>query len=168
MIKQLAALALAGSVILGSASSAVAHKIPRQPFSLEGTNFLLRTVEGTGHKVYNNSSSCEDPGIYGFAIKSKKALVICVKNLEGDKAELADTVRHEAFHLAQFCKADKVGATAALIYPELTKEVTRLAGVLGMPFSKYRNADLPYEAEARAAAFIYNDQEIAQILSEEC
>ena len=167
MIKQLAALALAGSVILGAiASVAVAQQFERQPFDAVKVNFLLRTVTETGHTVFRGGEPCED-GVYGFATNTKQ-LLICADNHGDDLDELADTVRHESFHLAQFCKARRVGASMALVFPELVDESMALARDLGMPMQRYDEKQHVFEAEARAAAFALDEQQIAAILEAEC
>lgn len=167
MIKQLAALALAGSVTLGSASVAVAQGVKHQPFNEAGVNFLLRAVTETGHSTYNGGDWCDTQRAYGFATANKQ-LVICVDNHGGDLDELADTVRHEAFHLAQYCKARRVGASVALIFPDTTDGSIALARELGMPMQRYNESQYVFEAEARAAAFALNERQIAAVLKEEC
>lgn len=167
MIKQLAALALTGSVLLGSASVAVAQKVKQQPFNEAGVNFLLRTVTETGHSTYSGGEWCDTQRAYGFATANKQ-LVICVDNHGNDMDELADTVRHEAFHLAQYCKARRVGASMALIFPEAVDDSMALARDLGMPMQRYDQAQYAFEAEARAAAFALNERQIAAVLKEEC
>ena len=168
MIKQLAALALTGFVSLGCASSAVAKDFPHQPFNPDGVDFLLRTVEATGHKIYNGGGPCENPRYYGAASGQKKALVICEANHKGNVVELGDTIRHEAFHLAQYCKAKKVGATNALLFPDASVGFIKLAVGLGMPVGEYTVTDLPYEAEARAVAHLFDEYQVAQMLAEQC
>ena len=168
MIKQLAALALTGFVSLGFASPSVAKEFPRQPFDLDGVNFLLRTVEATGHKIYNGGGPCDVPRFYGAASGKLKALVICEDNHRGDDVELGDTIRHEAFHLAQFCKAKKFGATNALLFPDASVGFIKLAVGLGMPVDEYTVSDLPYEAEARAVAHLFDEYQVAQMVAEQC
>ena len=56
---RIAALALTGSVILGSASSAVAQQVERQPFDAVKVNFLLRTATETGHQVFRGGEPCK-------------------------------------------------------------------------------------------------------------
>ena len=169
MIKQLAALALAGSVILlgaSASSSAVAQNVERQPFNATGVNFLLRAVTETGHSVFSGGELCRE-GVYGFATY-KKQLVVCVDNHKGNLDELANTVRHEAFHLAQYCKARRVGASMALIFPESKDESMKLARSLGMSMDQYSEAQHVFEAEARAAAFGLNERQIAALVKKEC
>ena len=169
MIKQLAALALTGFAILlgaSASSSAVAQNVERQPFNATEVNFLLSALAETGHSVFSGGELCQR-NVYGFATY-KKQLVVCVDNHKGDLDELADTVRHEAFHLAQYCKARRVGASMALIFPELKDESMALARSLGMSMDRYSEAQHAFEAEARAAAFSLNERQIAALIKEEC
>lgn len=164
MIKQLAALALTGFTLLGSASSAVA--LERLPFDETKLNNLLEVVRDTGHRVYSGGGPCDRRGVYGFATTTKQ-LIICVDNHGSDMVELADTIRHEAFHLAQFCKARRVGATAALIFPD-RKDTLKDAVALGMPVKRYQERQYAIEAEARVIAHEMDAEQIAAILEEEC
>ena len=161
-----ATTALTGLVIFGFASAAFAQRLERQSFDAVKVNFLLRTATETGHTVFRGGEPCED-GVYGFATSTKQ-LLICVDNHGNNLDELADTVRHEAFHLAQFCKARRVGASMALIFPDLNDEALELARDLGMPMERYDERQHPFEAEARAAAFALDEHRIAAILEAEC
>jgi len=168
MIKQLAALALAGSVILGSASSAVAQVI-HQPMNAEGTDRILKTVQAVGYTVFKGGGPCDTAPAYGVVAPDMKAFLICVKNHGNRMDLLADTVRHEAVHVAQFCKAKRVGATNALLMPEHNRLFTGLAtDILEAPFHMYPPSHRPYEAEAFAVAHVSDDDQVVKILKEEC
>ena len=163
-----ATTALAGCVIFGFASAAFAHHVPHQPFVAEETKLLLNTVKATGHQVHVDKGPClEGNAMMGFAANNG-LLVICAKNHGNDVDELADTVRHEAFHLAQFCKARKKGATGALIMPDVIEQSRSLALTLHMPVNAYPVHQRDMEAEARAAAHVLDEVEIAALLVKEC
>jgi len=168
MIKQLAALALAGSVILGSASSAVAE-VKHQPMNVEGTDRILKTVQAVGYNVFSGGGPCDTAPAYGVVAPDMKAFLICVDN-HGNRTDLlADTVRHEAVHVAQYCKAKRVGATNALLMPEQNDTFTALAlHDLNAPFHMYPPSHRPFEAEAFAVAHVADDDMIVKILKEEC
>ena len=165
MIKQLAALALTGFTILGSASSAVA--LERLPYDEVKLNNLLEVVRETGHSVYSGGGPCDTQPAYGFATPAGQ-LVICVDNHRGNLVELADTIRHEAFHLAQFCKARRVGATSAVIFPDRQEHMLEEAIALGMPVKRYQARQYAMEAEARVIAHEMDADQIAVILEAEC
>ena len=163
-----ATTALAGCVIFGFASAAFAHHVPHQPFVAEETKLLIDTVKATGHRVLVDQGPClEGNGMMGFATNNG-FLVICAKNHGNDVDELADTVRHEAFHLAQFCKAKNRGATGALIMPDVIEQSRSLALALHMPVNAYPVHQRDTEAEARAAAHVLDEAEIAALLIKEC
>ena len=56
----------------------------------------------------------------------------------------------------------------ALVFPELVDESMALARDLGMPMQRYDEKQHVFEAEARAAAFALDEQQIAAILEAEC
>lgn len=162
--------ALTGLAVLGFASSAVAHHIPQQQFVEAESNTLLEAVIATGHRVHLDPPLCaKNQGLFGAAIPNKRALVICVKRHGDDLNELADTIRHESIHLAQFCKARRFGATAALINPEFIGEYQALAEqYLHMPTSSYQPERIPGEAEARILAHQLDEDQVAALLRNEC
>lgn len=163
-----ATTALTGLVIFGCASAAFAHHVPQQPFVESESVGLLNVVKATGHKVFIDQGPClEKKGIFGFATFSR-ALVICTKAHGNNGAELADTIRHEALHLAQFCKGRRNGATLALLSPDIIEESRRIAVELHMPVDSYKPSQRDSEAEARAAAHVLDEHQVAGILIKEC
>jgi len=163
-----ATTALTGLAIFGFASAAFAHHVPQQPFVESESVGLLRVVKATGHKVFLDVGPCkEEKGLLGFATRTG-ALVICAEAHGNNKAELADTIRHETLHLAQFCKGRRVGATAGLLAPGLIEESRNIAVELHMPVDRYKPAQRDLEAEARAAAYTLDEKDIAALLIKEC
>lgn len=162
--------ALTGLAVLGFASSAVAHHIPQQQFVQSKSDRLLETVIATGHSVRLDPELCKrKEGLFGAAIPSEKALVICVKRHGNDLNELADTIRHETIHLAQFCKARKRGATAALLNPEFIGQYQQVAEqYLHMPTSSYQSERIAGESEARVLAHQLDEYQVAALLRNEC
>lgn len=168
MIKQLAALALTGSVILGSASSAVAAPI-HQPWNTARVDHLLETVQKAGYTVYRGGGPCDTAPAYGFVARDEKVFLICVDNHRGNLPLAADTVRHEAVHVAQFCKADRGGATHALLMPDHNRVFIKISKErLNVPFHMYPARDVPYEAEANVMANILDELQVAKIVKKEC
>lgn len=169
MIKQIAALALAGSISLGFASPSAAHHTTQQPYNEQQLNGLVYTVKVTGHKVYTASPACQNKkGLFGAATRNKQ-LLICVENHDDDRTELADTVRHESIHLAQFCKGRNVGTTVAMLHPADSKKYLQFAvDFLHMPLSRYSEQKHYTEAEARVLAYLLEEKEVAQLLVEYC
>ena len=169
MIKRIAALALTGFTLLGVASSAWAHHPTRQAYDEQELNLLVKAVKTTGHQIYLDSPACiENKGLFGAATYDQK-LLVCVDNHKGDQAELADTVRHEAIHLVQYCKGRNNGATMANLVPEKAEEYLEEAVKdLHMPLVKYRDSQYYREAEARVLAHYLNEDTVAYLLEEYC
>lgn len=164
-----ATTALTGLVIFGFASAAFSHHPTRQPFVEEETKLLLDAVKATGHHVVLDEGPCKTAGNGMFgAATTDGILLVCAKNHGGDLVELADTIRHEAFHLAQFCKGRKHGATSALIVPDVIESSRALALELHMPVNAYAPDSRDLEAEARAAAHLLEEAEVAALLVKEC
>jgi len=163
-----ATTALAGCVIFGFASAASAHHMRQQPFVKANVNALLRVVKATGHRIYSGGELCEKRKLMGAAFRDKQ-LLVCVDNHKGDLDELADTVRHEVIHLAQMCKARRVGATSAVLVPNVIEESVAFAqehlhwNRLGYNRSKWNT-----EGEARTMAHFLNESQVAELLVDEC
>ena len=166
MIKQLAALALTGFTLLGSASSAAPI---HQPWNNAQVDHLLETVEDVGYTVYRGGGPCDTAPAYGLVAHGEKVFLICAANHRGNLPLLADTVRHEAVHVAQFCKADRGGATHALLMPDFNRVFTRVAKEeLEVPFHLYPASHVPYEAEANVLANILDEDQVAETIKTEC
>ena len=167
---RLATTALTGLCALGMVGAAKAHHVQRQPYAASETRQLLDTARSVGVEVFTDKEApkaCKE-GLYGAA-NNKYQLLICVGNHGEDSAELADTIRHELVHIAQFCKGRKVGATSALLYPELRDKALQGArDHLHMPMDKYDPSSHIREAEARVLAQLYNEKQIANLLRRHC
>ena len=164
---------LAGFCIFGAAQSAQAHHVKYQRYVEAETTALIRTAIRSGITVFTERTDdtvkqfCNERRLYGQANNSNQ-LLICIGNHKGNQDELADTIRHELIHSAQFCKARRVGATMALLRPDLTERSMEIARELHMPMSKYEEKQWPYEAEARALAFTLDEHEVADLVASEC
>ena len=74
---------------------------------------LLKYHESIGGRVYVDSDLCKETGALG--IQQGIAVHICTEPHKGDTAEMADTIRHEMWHMVQVCNggpltSDKVMA----------------------------------------------------------
>ena len=170
---RLATTALAATVVFGAATAAYAHHPHRQPYVAAETKSLLQAARTTGITLFTDETGnarrvCQREGLLGAANTSSQ-LLICVKNHQGDTAEMADTIRHELVHSAQFCKGRKVGATSALLYPEQSAKMLKFARqFLHMPMDKYEPSKYASEAEARVLAHLLDEHQIASLLKEHC
>ena len=167
---RLATTALTGFCALGMVGAAQAHHVQQQPFVASETRLLLDTARGLGVEVFTDKElpkACKK-GLFGMA-NNKHQLLICVANHRGNGREMADTVRHELVHIAQYCKGRKMGATSALLYPELRdKALVGARDHLHMPMDQYHPNKHAGEAEARVLAQIYNERQIATLLTRHC
>lgn len=134
---------------------------------------LLNDARDVGVKVFtddkgNGRRICRKDRLLGMA-NNKHQLLVCVKNHGDNSAELADTVRHELVHTAQFCKGRLVGATSALLYPEEAERAVEVArDQLHMPMGDYKASQYQTEAEARVIAQVYTEEQIGQLLYRYC
>ena len=161
-MKRIFALAL---TLTALAAPAQAHHVPQQPARQEATRQLIRTAERAGIVVFTDQSPSArghcTAGLFGKA-NDRKQLLICVANHGNDVDELADTIRHELFHNAQYCKG-------GLIYPHLKEQSLAVArDRLHMPMGQYKPQQYYQEAEARAAAQLLSEEEIGTIVTHYC
>lgn len=168
---RLAASALTGLALLGlTASSVKGHHVPKQhTFDKHYSAELLGFVASTGHAVYMGAEVCDkNPGLMGFA-DPRGALVICGANHKGDYEELADTIRHETIHLAQFCKGRKYGASSALLFPNNKLYFLGVA-TRHLHWNPHRYPERKWnaEAEARVLAHELDEREVGALLLKYC
>lgn len=164
-----AAAVLSSLCLLGAAATVNADHVPQQSYVASETKMLLDTARSVGISIFTDKTSpkaCKE-GLYGAA-NSRNQLLICIASHGDDVNELADTIRHELIHSAQYCKGRRVGATSALLYPELTDKALQGAIQLHMPVDKYSPSQRASEAEARVLAQIYEEEQIAAVLRREC
>ena len=167
---RIATTALAATCLLGQAGTAKAHHVPQQPYAVSETRSLLQVATSNGVQVFTEKDAPEacKKGAYGYA-NNQHQLLICISNHRGDMNELADTVRHELVHIAQYCKGRKLGATSALLYPELRdKALVGARDYLHMPMDQYSPNKHAAEAEARVLAQVYEEHQIAALLKRHC
>lgn len=168
---RLATTALTGLCALGMVGAAQAHHVQQQPYVASETRSLLQTARGLGVQVFTDKEApgaCKE-GLFGAA-NIKSQLLICANNHGGNVQELADTVRHELVHIAQYCKAARTGASdAALLYPAHSDGFIAYAQEqLHWHILGYDTKDWGNEAEARSLAHLLNEKEVAYLLRRNC
>lgn len=168
LFTRIAATALTGLAILGSASPALARP-QQQSWNLQESTDLLSTVRNTGHLVGIDAGLCEEEsGPYGYAT-SQGTLTICATRHGNDLNELADTIRHETIHLAQFCHGKNNGASIGLLLPERREEFAfRARNELGFTGQGYKPFEIAIENEARVLAHVLDEHHVASILERYC
>ena len=133
--------------------------IPQVQASSFTENDLLAQFEDMGGRVYVDSQLCKDnPGVYGLA--QGASVHLCTEPHKGDTAEWKDTIRHEVFHIAQFCNQGPFTSNAAQAIAEAYKE--------GWSAGGYKPDHWHMEAEAFFVAATFTPEEIRDVLVEHC
>jgi hypothetical protein len=119
---------------------------------------LLEYHAEIGGRVYVDSDACKDPRIMGM--KQGVSIHICAKNAEGDAAEIADTIRHEVWHMVQACNGGPITSNQVMVMGE--------AYAKGWTGEGYKADEWHLEAEAHFAAATFTPQEIKNALAKFC
>ena len=120
---------------------------------------LLMDFEALGGRVYIDSQLCKDnPGVYGLA--SGATVHLCTAPHKGDQEEMADTIRHEVFHIAQFCNKGPLSSSAAGAIAEAYEK--------GWTEGNYKPSHWHMEAEAHYVAATFTPEEIKNVLIKTC
>lgn len=126
---------------------------------------LLMTIKHTGTVIsVDHPTICKDKtlmGQYTYQPKVIDQMTICINNHKGDNAELLDTVRHEAVHIAQSCNNGPLHSLSSLTTGTTKEETTFLKQV-------YPAFQFHTELEARVIARDYNELQVANLLVEYC
>jgi hypothetical protein len=64
-------------------------------------SYVIQAIKDAGFDVDTNSPMCDR--VYGLTNLDVRKVVVCL-NTHDNLAELMDTIRHEAIHVAQMCK----------------------------------------------------------------
>lgn len=136
-----------------------------------GTPHLIRTAENLGISLAYNPSSCR-PGIGGTFVPARKLVTLCYHGRP--TADDHNTVRHEMFHVVQFCASTYRRYNT--LYPVISdqrKLKTWVTGVLtprtiAHVYKSYPQDRWPVELEAFAAAKKYTAHEIAELMVAWC
>lgn len=168
LFSRIAAATLAAIAVAGPASA----KPEPQAYNARTTKALVSLVERNGVRVFIDDPYCskdDNEGRLMGAATSNRELLLCVENHGGDYPELADTVRHEIVHLAQYCKGRTVGATIATLSPRHSNAwLEHAINELNMPTDLYDKSQWRVEAEARVLAQYLTDGQIGGLYNEYC
>lgn len=124
---------------------------------------VLDAVKSTGALVLIDSAACRKDGLYGLyevGTEYGNLLHVCLTRHKNDLGELEDTVKHEAIHVAQFCR------NSVLLNPAVvSKEVTSydLSAV-----STYAPTQRDIELEARVLARKLSEEQVAAVVTRHC
>ena len=171
MLKTLAALALAGSALLGSASSAAPSHRPvpvygMQAWDKEGSAALIEVARSHDIKVIDGHQWCyQDRNLYGI-MNNKFELTLCVDNIPTPSL-LGEVIRHELIHAAQFCRIRR--GKPPLVAADRFEGFKHYAlYALSFDGSTYPESHFEIEVEARVMGNIYSNSQVASILDKEC
>lgn len=166
-IESVAATALAGLAVFGFASAAFAGNYFFEP-DLSGSDVLISALNSVGGELLLDDPSCE-AGPLGFYRRGAQEVVACLINHQGDIRELHNTIRHEVVHMAQGCKATRLGVRyvalreeLAIFYQDYAREY------LGWNRLGYNMEQWTTEAEARVLAEVMDQHGIVDLLLKEC
>ena len=120
---------------------------------------LLNDFKDMGGRVYVDSALCkENPGVFGMA--QGVSVHLCTEPHKGDAAEFRDTIRHEVFHIAQFCNDGPFTSVAAEVISEAYDK--------GWTERGYKPDHWHMEAEAHFVAATFTPEEIRNVLVKAC
>jgi hypothetical protein len=170
MIKSILSLVIATTTALSLAAPTQARMV-RTDISKEAIMGLVKTGQRLGIQFQVDTPDCkENARLMGYMVAPQMVMTVCLKNHEayGDMAvvNLADTIRHELIHAAQFCKATY---SSNVLFPDRINESLDFAqehldwNVLGYPV-QYWNA----EGEARTLAHHFSEQQVSVLLDKSC
>ena len=165
MFKTLSAIALAGSTLLGFASSAVAG-YGMQPWDAQGAANLIRVAESHGIEVHADHELCRsNRNIYGL-MSNKNEMYLCGDNIPNVDM-LGEVIRHELVHAAQFCRWRR--GKPMLVEPDKFDGFEQYAAVaLDFVGQNYPPEQFEVEVEARVMGNVYSNTQVANILDKEC
>lgn len=170
-----ALIALVAGVVTG-ASTFPAASI-NQTFQKSSAERLLDTVASVpGITVSLGHDDCL--GVYGFYASGEKQMVICTEEQDPSKwdEETQDTLRHEAIHLAQDCKAVRpfdLSFTFLMTEYELQQQIQASGIDADRINDSYRmmgadDFEVRSELEAWSMAPDLSNDEVRQIVASNC
>lgn len=158
---KVASASLAASMALACVPLAGVASPVQQSFVQEETQSLINTASSVGVQFHVNDPTHCTPGMMGMA-NLEKHVLICLDN-HSDRAELADTIRHELLHVVQVCLGDR------LIYPDRIEYTRTYAqtdlgwNILGYPVEQWDQ-----EGEARTLAHFLDESDVEELLVKAC
>ena len=167
--------AIAATALTGLLAFAVpAHAVTktRVDSTEQSVSALLDTARNLGIRINRDTTECrQTDGLMGYMTAPGMTMVLCIENHEkhfGPQAfnYLADTIRHELIHAAQFCKSTY---SQANLIPEKEKDFFEFSVTeLGFPIMLYDMYQWSMEGEARTLAYIWNDGQVGSALNDQC
>lgn len=124
---------------------------------------ITRIIQDVGFTLDRDTKVCREERAYGYVeSRPQRKFVICFNNHKpGDTAELYDTVRHEAIHVAQYCNG-------GMLLPQYRDRIIADAQDVGWAPLSYETKVWGIEAEAHLMAHHMTPVQIQQILRKYC
>ena len=138
-----------------------------------GTTDLLKLVDSYGVNIQFNTASCDGSKAGSFKVDNYTPVITLCIDEDNITADDHDTVRHEVWHLVQYCATP---ATSSVLHP-LLKDRQKHAefisyGLSGLTIerirSDYRDDHHRTELEAFAAAEIFSAEFIGDQVRRYC
>lgn len=123
----------------------------------EDVRRMVSVLNAIGVVVYYDSKECKKYDAYGMYFPADRSLHVCNR---GDRAEQIDTLRHEAWHVAQDyvdCTLGDNSFSPLAMRREIGKEYWDLT-------SSYPEGRRHMEADAYQAAHLLSTRQIADLL----
>lgn len=119
---------------------------------------LVSVLNAVGVTVYYDSKECREHEVYGMYFPGLRTLHVCKR---GDRAEQLDTLKHEAWHVAQDYADCQVGNNSLL---PLARH-SQIAREYWDRTHSYPENRRHMEADAYQAAHLLSTKQIADLLS---
>ena len=138
-----------------------------------GTTDLLNLVESYGVNIQFNTAICDQGHAGSFKVTNSLPIITLCIDEDNITADDHDTVRHEVWHLVQYCATP---ATSSVLHP-LLKDRQKHAefisyGLSGFTIERiradYRDDHERIELEAFAAAEIFSAEFIGETVVNHC
>jgi hypothetical protein len=126
-------------------------------------NPLIQAVRSTGTYIVFDGPACRDGfyGRYAYLAETDVSILEICDAKHTDTEELADTVRHESWHLVQRCKGGPVFSAHSL-------KAEASPGLINQVANNYKPEDHHHELEAFIVAADMSNTYIAQQLTKYC
>jgi hypothetical protein len=124
---------------------------------------VLDAVKSTDALVLIDSPACRKDGLFGVyeaGTKYGNILHICLARHHNDMRELQDTVKHEAIHVAQYCR------NSVLLNPSLVAKEATSSDLSNL--ANYASSQRAIELEARVLARKLSEEQVADVVMRHC
>ena len=158
--------------VIAAISAAALSVTPVEAKVDSGTYELLQTVQELGFTVHVNSTKCAEKGFAGMFIPYDESIHLC-KGKGTPSADDHDTVRHEVWHIVQYCGTPKTASALIPYTRDRDLFINRINDSLSENTINHVLRAYPdhveiVELEAFAAAQALSAKEIQDILLKQC